>query len=89
MPHIVLKKQLIDLNNPIVMAIINITPDSFYADSRSKNTQDIITKCEKAINNGAKIIDISVYSTRPNANYFSLELNNERVKEAYTVNIQL
>lgn len=47
-----------------VMAIINLTPDSFFADSRTTE-KDVLTRIEKAIINGAEIIDIGAQSTRP------------------------
>lgn len=52
-------------NNTYVMAIINLTPDSFYEKSR-KNTDNLLYTVEKAINDGASIIDIGGQSTRPN-----------------------
>lgn len=52
-------------NNTYVMAIINLTPDSFYEKSR-KNTDNLLYTVEKAIKDGASIIDIGGQSTRPN-----------------------
>jgi len=49
-----------------VMAIINTTPDSFYSESRI-NLPNLISTCEKHISQGASILDIGGYSSRPGA----------------------
>lgn len=61
------KGNLLDLSHPIVMGIINTTPDSFYAQSRKQSEKDILLQAEKMLNEGAKILDIGAYSTRPGA----------------------
>ncbi len=53
--------------NPIVMGILNATPDSFYGDSRVNNLEAALNKAEQMINEGASIIDIGGYSSRPGA----------------------
>ena len=63
--------KLIDLSSPIVMAILNITPDSFYDGGINKNESVIIEKVEKMLSDGAKIIDIGAYSSKPGADYVS------------------
>ena len=47
-----------------VMAIINLTPDSFFAKSRT-TSKDLLIRCEKAINDGAEVLDLGAQSTRP------------------------
>jgi dihydropteroate synthase len=62
-----IKVKLIDLSAPAVMAILNITPDSFYGNSRISNIDGALKTTEKFINEGAKFIDIGAYSSRPGA----------------------
>lgn len=57
--------QLLDLSSPRVMAILNVTPDSFYTSCKSMSEQEILTAAEEAINNGADILDLGACSTRP------------------------
>jgi len=64
--YIKIKNNLLDLEQGVVMGILNVTPDSFYAASRISSNQ--ITDCVgKMLADGAKIIDIGGYSTRPYA----------------------
>ena len=65
--NIVIKGNIIDTSNPIVMAIINSTPDSFYSGSRHSSKEEVKKSAEKAINEGASVLDIGGYSTRPGA----------------------
>lgn len=71
------KGKMIDPSKPLVMAILNLTPDSFYAKSRVSGIDDALKSTEEFINAGAKIIDIGAYSSRPNAEHISIkeELN--------------
>jgi len=59
--------RLLDLNTPKVMAILNITPDSFFGGSRFSDEKAILQHVEKILHDGASIIDIGGYSTRPGA----------------------
>ncbi|MDR1652445.1 MAG: dihydropteroate synthase [Prevotellaceae bacterium] len=52
---------------PIVMGILNVTPDSFYSTSRNVSEIEILHSAEKILTEGANIIDIGGFSTRPNA----------------------
>ena len=63
--------QLMDLSTPKVMGILNVTPDSFYAGSRKETTSDIVNRVEQIITEGADMIDIGAYSSRPNAEHVS------------------
>lgn len=56
---------LLDLKNPVVMGILNITPDSFYDGGKNNNIVSAIKQAEKMIGEGAEIIDIGAISTRP------------------------
>ncbi len=61
------KGKLIDLSSPLVMAILNITPDSFYAKSRIHLLDEALRKVETMLKDGATIIDLGAYSSRPGA----------------------
>lgn len=73
---------LISLEKPIVMAIINITPDSFYTSCKSMAQHEVLLAAEKAINEGACILDIGGYSTRPGAPDVSTEEETRRICNA-------
>jgi dihydropteroate synthase len=59
--------RLFDLSNPQVMAILNITPDSFYHISRTHSVEEALIKTASFLKDGATIIDIGAYSSRPGA----------------------
>lgn len=61
------KGKLIDLSEPAVMAILNVTPDSFYGASRAQSIDQALHKAASFLNEGAKFIDIGAYSSRPGA----------------------
>ena len=63
----------ISTEKPAIMGIINITPDSFYAGSRKQSIDDILSSVEQQINEGADIIDLGAYSSRPNAEDISID----------------
>jgi dihydropteroate synthase len=71
------KGKLVDLSSPTVMAILNVTPDSFYGNSRISNVDEALKTTEKFINEGATFIDVGAYSSRPGATDISVneELN--------------
>ena len=58
---------LLDLSVPQVMGILNVTPDSFYAGSRMQTEEAIARRATQIVAEGASIIDIGAYSSRPNA----------------------
>ena len=64
------------------MAIVNATPDSFYASSRTQSQQSVAERVRKAIEEGAAIIDIGGYSSRPDADDVSVEEEWSRVDMA-------
>ena len=76
----ILSTSSIDLRDSHVMAIVNVTPDSFYSGSRTLERAAIVERVEAAICGGATIIDIGGYSSRPNAEEVSLEQEWERVR---------
>ena len=63
------KGQLLDLSKPCVMGILNVTPDSFYADSRMQTEAEIYNRTNQIIAEGAKIIDVGACSTRPGSKF--------------------
>ncbi len=63
----------------MVMGILNVTPDSFYAGSRSNSEKEILTRVEKMISDGMGILDLGGQSTRPGAVYISSEEELNRV----------
>lgn len=72
-------------DSPAVMAIINITPDSFYAPSRVDSELSIISCASMALEQGAAILDIGAYSSRPNASNVSEEEEWSRLQQALKV----
>ena len=73
------KGQLLLIDEPIIMGIINATPDSFYSESRISGVDAVLRKAEQMIKEGAGIIDIGGQSTRPNSQRISANEENERV----------
>jgi dihydropteroate synthase len=71
--------KLIDLSTPKVMGIINLTPDSFYADSRKQDTQLALLQAEKMLDDGAAFLDIGAYSSRPGAQDISIQEEIDRL----------
>lgn len=67
------------------MAILNVTPDSFYSESRNISDDQIKHRVERAINEGATIIDVGGYSSRPGADDVDVEEEWSRVKQGITI----
>ena len=76
---ITLNQQLLDLSTPRVMAIMNLTPDSFYDGGKLKNREQVLAKVQQFIDEEASIIDLGGYSTRPGAADISVEEEISRV----------
>lgn len=72
--------RLLDLSTPQVMGILNVTPDSFYAGSRSRTEAEIAARACQILDEGASIIDIGAYSSRPNAEHISPEEEMQRLR---------
>ena len=79
---IALNGQIINTSTPIIMAIINTTPDSFYQNSRATTKENILKKAQNAIAQGATILDIGGYSTRPGADNVSEDEEIQRISLA-------
>ena len=79
------KGKLIDLNEPKVMGILNITPDSFYDKSRFSNNDDLLKRTESMLSEGATFIDVGAYSSRPGAEFVSEEEERKRLIPALEI----
>ena len=73
------KGRLLQVEKPIVMGIINATPDSFYAGSRKEGIDDVLKQAEQMLKDGATILDIGGQSTRPGSEKVSVEDELKRV----------
>jgi dihydropteroate synthase len=73
------KGRILVIEKPIVMGIINATPDSFFDGSRFYGVKEIVEEVEKKLNDGADIIDIGGQSTRPGSQLISADEEIERV----------
>jgi dihydropteroate synthase len=74
-----LRGNLISLESPLVMGIINATPDSFYSESRVSDDTHALNLADQMIREGASILDIGGYSSRPGANNISPQEEIDRV----------
>lgn len=78
------KGKLLDLSHPVVMGILNVTPDSFYQNSRKQTENDIVKRVGQIISEGGTIIDIGGQSSNPKSSLLSAEEELERLKPALT-----
>ncbi len=74
-----LKGKIVDLTHPIVMGILNITPDSFYDGGKYHSQAQILRQVEKMLSEGATIIDIGGYSSRPQAEDIAEKEERKRI----------
>ncbi|MBQ7741454.1 MAG: dihydropteroate synthase [Bacteroidaceae bacterium] len=72
--------RLLDLATPRTMGIINVTPDSFYAESRMAGEDEVAEKVRQMITDGADIIDVGAYSSRPGADEVSAKEEMKRLR---------
>jgi dihydropteroate synthase len=77
-----LKGELLTFENPRIMGILNITPDSFYAGSRVSDSDNLLVQVEKMLNEGADILDMGAVSTRPGSDFISEEEEKKRLLPA-------
>lgn len=77
-----LKGELLDLSRPIVMGILNLTPDSFYSDSRIGSIDLALERTEICLKEGATFIDIGAYSSRPGADDVTTDEELKRIVPA-------
>lgn len=77
-----IKGNLVSLDTPVVMGILNVTPDSFYAASRQRGEADIERRIETILSEGGAWIDVGGYSSRPDAEDVSPEEEKRRLEPA-------
>jgi dihydropteroate synthase len=80
-----IKGELISLEKPLVMGILNVTPDSFYADSRKQTEAAIEERIQTILSEGGDIIDLGGYSSRPDAQDVSPEEEMNRLTIALNI----
>jgi dihydropteroate synthase len=77
--------KLLDLSTPVIMGILNVTPDSFYAKSRMSGEKEILNRAESIVAEGGTIIDIGGYSSRPSAAHVDEREEYDRIKPAMSL----
>ena len=77
--------RLIDLSEPQVMGILNVTPDSFYDKSRMQTEREVSDRCNQIVEEGANIIDVGACSTRPGFTPVSEVEEMERLRFAMAI----
>jgi len=80
-----LNNRLYDLRTPIVMGILNVTPDSFFMRSRFKSDRTLLQQVEQFLADGATMIDVGGYSTRPQAAPVSVDDEIKRISDALEI----
>lgn len=76
-----IKGKRLSFDSPLVMAVINLTPDSFYDGGKYYNSDDVLRDAEEKINQGAAILDIGAASSRPGAPEISEEEEWSRLEK--------
>ena len=71
--------KILSLDTPLVMGILNVTPDSFFAGSRLSSLDEVLQRAEAMLSDGADILDLGGYSSRPGALDVSIDEEMERV----------
>lgn len=79
------KGKLLVVDKPLVMGIINVTPDSFYSGSRLQTNEGILSRAKKMVDEGVDIIDIGGQSTRPGSERIHIEEELQRVLSAIEI----
>lgn len=74
------KGSLMDLESPVVMGILNVTPDSFYSGSRKQTEQEIADRANAIAGEGGAIMDVGAFSTRPGAKHVTEQEEMERLR---------
>ena len=77
--------RLLDLSSPVVMGILNVTPDSFYDGSRTMQDEAIAHRANEIIQQGGVIIDVGACSTRPGAHEVTEEEEMQRLRHALQI----
>jgi dihydropteroate synthase len=71
--------ELMQFSKPIIMGIVNLTPDSFYDGGKLKSESDVLNKAAKLLDEGADILDLGAYSSRPGAEHIEEEIEMKRL----------
>lgn len=71
---------ILTLTTPIIMGIVNVTPDSFYTKSRMQTADAVLTQAAQMVAQGATIIDVGAQSTRPNSEQLSWQVEWQRLQ---------
>ena len=79
------KSKLLDLSTPRIMGILNLTNDSFYDGGKYNSIKKALLKTEKMLDDGAEIIDIGAYSSKPYAKHVSLEEEWQRMEKTLQI----
>ena len=74
--------KLLSLEKPVVMGILNVTSDSFYAESRQRTAQDIAARARRILSEGGSVIDVGACSTRPDGALVSESDEMARLRQA-------
>ena len=77
--------KLLDLSTPSIMGILNLTDDSFYDGGKHNSIKKALLQTEKMLDDGAKIIDIGAYSSRPKAKHISLYEEWQRLEKTLQI----
>ena len=77
--------KLLDLGEPQVMGILNVTPDSFYGKSRKQSDEEIAARVRSVLQEGGSIIDIGAYSSRPGAADVPVETEMSRLRHGLEI----
>lgn len=80
-----IKGSLLDLSTPVVMGILNVTPDSFFSESRKQTETDIVNRCRQILDEGGGIIDIGGQSTTPTSTLLTAKEEMERLSPALKI----
>lgn len=76
---------LFDLSSPVIMGVVNATPDSFFSGNRLTSDKQLLNRVEQHLKDGAKIIDLGGYSTRPGADVITVEEEIKRLSDALDI----
>lgn len=84
-PSININGNLIDLSTPLVMGIVNITPDSFFQESRKQSESEIVNRVRQILEEGGRIIDIGGQSTSPTSSLIPATEEFNRLEPALRI----
>lgn len=76
---------LLELDKPIVMGILNITPDSFYEGSRKQTEEQIVSRVQQIVDEGGVIVDVGAQSSNPKSEFLTAETEIERLRFALSI----